>query len=102
MDEKHRLTCGSGSLLDSPAVHTPPSPVPLSLLASTLGPPESPLQGLHLLPAPGHLLQEAVLHQPGDLVHGSLEHGLHNTGQLGLKRYYGLSHCDGAVCDELS
>ena len=91
------LTCRSGFFLTgqpgSPAVRTPPPrSVPLSLLPSSLGPLQPSLQGLHLLPAPRHLLQKAVLHQPGDFVHGSFEDRLHDPGELGLKRYDSLGH----------
>lgn len=89
-------TCRSGLFLtghpDSSAVHASPPPVSLSFLAPTFGPPQSPLQGLDLLPAPCHLFQKTVLHQPGDLIHGGLEDRFHDTRKLGLKRYYSPSH----------
>lgn len=96
------LTCRSGFLLTgqpgAPAVWTPPPrSVPLSLLPSSLGPLQPSLQGLHLLPAPRHLLQKAVLHQPGDLIHGSFEDRLHDPGELRLKRYYSIGHCASSV-----
>lgn len=51
--------------------------------------PLSPLQlvsqGLHLLVPALHLLQEAALHQPGDLIHGCLHYGLHHIRQLGVE-----------------
>lgn len=72
-----------------PAVFAPPS---VSFSASTLGPLESLLQGLDLLLAPVHLLQKAVLHQPGDFKYGSLEDRFHDTGKLGLEMCYSLSH----------
>ena len=47
---------------------------------------------VHLLPAAGNLLKEAVLHQTGDLVHGSLEDRLHHARELGLERDDRLGH----------
>lgn len=77
---------------DSSTLDASPSAVSLSLLPPTLGPLQPPLQGLDLLPAPRHLFQKTVLHQPGDLIHGSLEDRFHDARELGLKCHDRLSH----------
>lgn len=91
-----RLTCRSGIHLtgrpDSSAVKTSPPPVSLSFSPSNLRQLESPPQGLDLLSAPRYLVQKTVLHQPGDLIHGSFKYRFHDTRKLGLKRYYSFGH----------
>lgn len=91
-----KLTCRSGFVLightDSSTVGASPPPVSFSFFTSTLRPLQSPLQRFNLLPAPCYLFQKTIFNQPCDLVHGSLEDRFHDTGKLGLKRYYGLSH----------
>lgn len=91
-----RLTCGSGLVLTghpvSAALAASARPVALSFFASGLWPLQSPLQGFNLLPAPCHLLHKTILHQSGNLIHGSFEDRFHNSRKLGLKRYYCLGH----------
>lgn len=77
---------------DSSTLDASPPAVSLSFLPPTLGPLQSPLQGLHLFPAPSHLFQKTVFHKPGDLIHCSLEDRFHDARELGLKRHYRLSH----------